>query len=670
MVEKARIAKMNTRSIKLKLVLSTCLILAIAIAVAGFLNLRGSYMALNEKTEEAMIANAETAAEGIGKEVYTMKAIVEIMAADNQLKSSDPNVVVARLAELKKSMPKIENLMIVNASGNYIAADGASGSVGDREYFKEVLQKKTTVISGDPVKSNFSGKLVAVAITPLKGDQNQSIGYISAGIQIDGITDYVLNRKFGKEGYTYTFGKSGIMFIHPDERIAMKHNVLDASITSPALVELAKTALAGKKGAKEYEFNGSVKYAGCVLVPGTSWVVGTSLPKEEAMARLDEIRNQAMLISLLAVLIGGILIYFIAAKITNPIIQLVGAANKMADGDLTQTVNVSSNDEVGQLAVAFNEMGAKLKDLIKQVQKNAEQVAASSEELTASAEQTAQAVNQVAESVGEMAHGAEKQLQAIDDTSAVVEQMSAGIQQVAASANQVAENSTKAVKRAKEGDDSVEKAANQMAHIEKTVDNSAQVVARLGERSKEIGQIVDAISGIAGQTNLLALNAAIEAARAGEQGKGFAVVAEEVRKLAEQSQDAAKKIAVLISEIQTDTDKAVAAMDEGTREVKIGTEVVTTAGHAFKEIAASIGRAADQVKEISAAIQQMASGSQQIVVSVKEIDKHSKTAVGQAQSVSAATEEQSATMEEIASSSQSLAKLAQDLQTAVGQFRV
>ena len=196
------------------------------------------------------------------------------------------------------------------------------------------------------------------------------------------------------------------------------------------------------------------------------------------------------------------------------------------------------------------------------------------------------------------------------------------------------------------------------------------MVAELGDRSKAIGQIVATISGIAGQTNLLALNAAIEAARAGEQGRGFAVVAEEVRKLAEQSQEATKQISALIGAIQSDTEQAVTAMDNGTREVKLGTEVVNAAGQAFQEIVGLVGQVSDQIKEVSATIEQMAIGSQQIVGSVNQIDLLAKEAAAQAQTVSAATEEQSASMEEIASSSQSLAQLAMELRDAVGKFHV
>ena len=382
------------------------------------------------------------------------------------------------------------------------------------------------------------------------------------------------------------------------------------------------------------------------------------------------VKTAALTAAALAIILGITIGYFSARSISRPVAQLAEAVQKVANGDLTERVAINRTDEIGVLANAFNSMVVQLQGLVKQITFNAEQLAASSEELTASAEQSAQAVHQVAGSVTDIAHGAEKQLNAVNETSAVVEQMSASIQQVAATANQVAEYSFKAAEQAQTGDKAVVKAVSQMSHVEQTVNNSATVVVKLGERSKEIGQIVDTISGIAGQTNLLALNAAIEAARAGEQGRGFAVVAEEVRKLAEQSQEAAKQIANLISEIQGDTDKAVVAMQAGTQEVAVGAEVVSAAGQAFKEIVTLVTQVSEQVREISAAIQQMASGSQHIVSSVKSIDELSKTAAGEAQTVSAATEEQSASMEEIASSSQSLAKMAQDLQTAVGRFRV
>ena len=248
--------------------------------------------------------------------------------------------------------------------------------------------------------------------------------------------------------------------------------------------------------------------------------------------------------------------------------------------------------------------------------------------------------------------------------------MSAGIQQVAANTNNVAGTSDKTAVAAQEGNQAIETAVKQMNTIEQTVSKSATVVEKLGERSKEIGQIVDTISGIAGQTNLLALNAAIEAARAGEQGKGFAVVAEEVRKLAEQSQEAAKQIADLIGGIQAETETAVSAMQDGTKEVRKGSEVVNTAGKDFAAIATLVKEVSKEVQDISAAIQQMASGSQQIVDSVKSIDNISKNTAEHAQTVSAAAEEQSASMEQIAASSQSLAKMAETLQSAISHFKI
>jgi methyl-accepting chemotaxis protein len=394
----------------------------------------------------------------------------------------------------------------------------------------------------------------------------------------------------------------------------------------------------------------------------------TNADNQAAFERAMQITVGILVMSFIILGMSG---WYITKIIATPLNAMVLICKEFAAGDFRDKPRkVVRKDEIGQLADALADMRGALRKLMKHINESAEQLAGSSEELTASAEQSAQAANQVAASITDVANGAEQQSSVANNTSTVVQQMSASIQRVAVNASEVAGQTALAADKAKEGNKSVDKAVNQMASIEQTVTTSAQVVSKLGERSKEIGQIVDTISGIAGQTNLLALNAAIEAARAGEQGRGFAVVAEEVRKLAEQSQDAAKQIAVLISEIQGETDRAVVAMKDGTREVKLGAEVVNESGRSFQDIADMVTRVSSQTKEMSNAIELMASGSQQIVESVKEIDELSKHASGEAQTVSAATEEQSASMEEIASSSQALAHLAMNLREAVSKFQI
>ncbi|VBB08330.1 chemotaxis methyl-accepting receptor [Lucifera butyrica] len=412
------------------------------------------------------------------------------------------------------------------------------------------------------------------------------------------------------------------------------------------------------------------------------WVIGTGnwiddIDKLVAVKAKENHRKLTMniafavLIGLAGLIISALMAMYMSKKISDPVAAMAVSVHQLADGDFTpEDLAITTKDEIGVLSTSFNEMKTNLRDLIKQVAGMAEQVASSSEELTATSDQSARASSQIASSITEVAAGAAGQVKEVFETSSVIEQMSANIQHVTDNVKEVAAVSDKTATAAQIGEKAVNTAISQMANIEKTVTESSQVITKLGERSKEIGQIVDTISGIAGQTNLLALNAAIEAARAGEQGRGFAVVAEEVRKLAEQSHEASKQITDLIREIQVDTNKAVIAMDTGTREARVGTEVVGTAGGAFNEIASLVDQVSTQIKEIAAAVQELAAGSRQIVSAVREIDKITRTTASETQTVSAATEEQSAAMEEIAAASQSLAHLAQDLQNAIIKFKV
>lgn len=389
--------------------------------------------------------------------------------------------------------------------------------------------------------------------------------------------------------------------------------------------------------------------------------------RKNADSYTNRIKVIVIIVAISIILLGILFGLFLSRNIVNPITKIT---EDMKNGNLNFADLVTTNDEVGTLTREFGNMVTKLRHMILSVQATAEQVASASEQLNASAEQSAQAANQVAGAITRVSTGAEEQLVSVDNTRTTVGRMNDGIQRITSQVSNVSDSSSRAVKAANDGRDIVDTACNQMNHIDKTVGDSSIAVMKLGERSQEIGQIINTISGIANQTNLLALNAAIEAARAGEQGKGFAVVAEEVRKLAEQSEQSAKQIATLIGEILAETSTAVNAMNEGTKEVKAGIEVVSSAGEAFKQITLLVNEVLGQVKEITATMQHLADGSQKIVSSVEQLESVSKGAVGQTQTVSASIEEQSASVQEIAASSQNLAKMAEQLKEIIQGFTV
>jgi len=439
--------------------------------------------------------------------------------------------------------------------------------------------------------------------------------------------------------------------------------------------DIIKLAIAGKQKEAFELFEASKPiFAKSLAIRGDISKYNSKMGKElnGQGADIASLANKMILgVTILAFILCGFLGILLARAISIPLKKMVIAVSEIADGDLRDKPRaVVSHDEIGHLADAIVKMRNNLRQLTGKISNSSEQVAASAEELTATSEQSAQATNLVAISINNVASGTENQVRSVSNVVSIIETMSASIEQMAASASGVTGTTDKTAIAATQGLSAINKATNQIANIEKTVTGSAIIVEKLGERSKDIGQIVETISNIASQTNLLALNAAIEAARAGEQGRGFAVVAEEVRKLAEQSEAAAKQIASIIKETQLDTNKAVHAMQEGTQEVKIGTEVVNDAGKVFQEINDSITIVSSQMKELSSAIQYMAENSQEIVATIQDIDKVTKETAEQAQTVSAATEEQSASMEEIASSSHSLAKLAEELRGAILQFKI
>jgi methyl-accepting chemotaxis protein len=360
-----------------------------------------------------------------------------------------------------------------------------------------------------------------------------------------------------------------------------------------------------------------------------------------------------------------------------------------AAGDLTREVQPSTApiarpgaDEIGDVARATNDIrdnfaamiecyntsrGA-LAELVGEVAGTAAAVSEASRQMAQTSDEAGRAVGEIAGAVGEAAQGAERQVATIAEARRIADEVVAVTDRSAGDAATTAQVAAEARRVAGEGAGAADSATQAMASVKAASAGATDAIRALGEKSGQIGGIVDTITGIAQQTNLLALNAAIEAARAGEQGRGFAVVAEEVRKLAEESSAAAGTIAGLIGEIQDETARAVAVVEDGAQRTSEGAEVVERARAAFEAIGGTVDDVTVRVGAIAAAVEEIAAAARAMGERMAEVAAVAEQSSASSEQVSASTQETSASTQQIAASAHELARTAADLDALVARF--
>ncbi|OES44634.1 methyl-accepting chemotaxis protein [Domibacillus iocasae] len=524
----------------------------------------------------------------------------------------------------------------------------------ERPWYQDAMKKKGEAVISPPYQAAGTEDMV-VTVSQAISDGS---GVVAVSINLTHLQKIVGDVKIGHEGYAILLDSQKIYIAHP----TLEPGTKDEQPFADKLYEK-------EKGQFEYQFEGKAKKMNFTTNNLTGWKIGGTMYSSEISESASPILIRTLIVIAIAVLVGVLVVYFIIKSIIKPLIELKEKAITVSKGDLTEHIDVKTNDEIGQLGEAFNDMQESLRSLITQVEYSAQQVAASSEELTASAEQTSAATEQVAESIQGVAVSVEQQTSGLNRNSQALNEISTGVSKIAESAASVSELSQHTSLQAEEGGKAVANTRDQMNSIHKSVNESNTMIQTLNDRAKEIGSILDVITGIAEQTNLLALNAAIEAARAGENGKGFAVVADEVRKLAEQSQTSAKEIFDLIKEIQTSTKSSVQIMARVSDDVQDGLKVSNNAIEKFNEIIHSVKEITPQMEEVSATAQQMSAGVQEVTATANEIASIAQGNAESSEQVAASTQEQLASMEEITTSAKMLSSMAGELQGLIEKFK-
>ncbi len=401
-----------------------------------------------------------------------------------------------------------------------------------------------------------------------------------------------------------------------------------------------------------------------------STILAADFEAKSVFEAINMVKTRIMIVALLVVLIGILFSSILSHFLVRSIKVLERKAELAKEGDLTVEIECKNNDEVGRLTQTFNDVIASMGAITKNIRYNTKKILTHTDELSSSASDTSKATEEITKAVNDIAEGTLKQVKSVEEVSKSIDETFSQIEKVISQADLLSNSSNSAMNDIQQVSGIFKDAMQIVSLVNNTVNNTAEIVQKLGERSKEIESFSEAISQIAKQTNLLALNAAIEAARAGENGRGFAVVSDEVKILAEQSNQASMKINNIINMIQEEIDGAVTYIQKGVVQAQEGVNSVSKVESVLGNIEESSRHAYSGVEDIFKAIQVIKESSKIVFDRINYLADISKGFSSISQQVAASTQEQLAVMQDMESHIDGLKNMAFDLEKEVDKFKV
>lgn len=557
------------RSIRARIIAATTGCLVVALLLNTVINFQVTRQ--DNQQSQRDILTSTSASHNMAIADWVKSKMTVIASAQTVALSDDPVPVFKQLAQAGGFTNVYVGYASKTAKFSEPAGVPADYDPTIRPWYQQVVNQDSPVVTAPYVDAG-SGKLVVTFAVPVK--ENGTLKAVVAGdVAMDSVVANV-------RGIHPTPASSGLLLNSDGTVIAAS----DPALTLKPFAETLKGIdFAALKSGKPVNgtFNGAEKTFVATAVPGTNWMLVVALDTGDATSGMRSLLKASAISLVILALLSGAIVHFLIARLLKRLSDIRDAMHNIANGtnDLSQRLPESGDDEVAQIAQAFNAFSDKLsvvmvqlRDASASVKNAAREIAAGNQDLSGRTEQAASSLR---------------------ETASAVEEITASVTQSNESAAEANDQASKASAAAARGGEVVSQAISTMQSIE---------VA-----SAKIGDITSVIDGIAFQTNILALNASVEAARAGEQGRGFAVVAGEVRNLASRSAQAAKEIKTLI--------------DSTTNSVATGSRYVHLAGESMNEIRSSIGSVSGIMREISIATSEQMKGIQEINHAVTHLDR-------------------------------------------------
>lgn len=558
------------------------------------------------------------------------------------------------LSLLKKEYQHYEGIDVAGLDGVIIASPNPDVigklNLSDREYFQEALKGKFSM--SDVIRSKASGKPIFIISNPILDERQKVAGVFIGAVDLSTFTDkFIDNVKIGDNGYAYIYDQHGWVIAHPKD----KKLILELNLNNLAF---GKEMTAMGSGVKEYEWKGVYKTVAFKKDDLFNWTAAAGADNADLLAPVNSLRNVNLSVALMVVAAAVVVILFLVRKTTRPINNAVAHLKDIAqgEGDLTQRLEVTTTDEMGEMATWFNTFLQNLQGMIKEIAANAATLSNASTELTSISQQMSADSDKAAGKTHAVADAAEKMSSNANSMAAVMEQAANNLNMVATATEQMTASVAEIAQNSENARDITGQAVSK-------AEGTSQKVDALGAAAQSISKVTEVITEISEQTNLLALNATIEAARAGEAGKGFAVVANEIKELARQTSEATLEIKRQIEAVQGATKETVIDIGEISTVITKVDEIVGTIATAVEEQSVTTREIAGNIAQASAGIQEVnttvATGSQMSASITQEIAE-----------VNQFSNEITSNSSQVKSSAEKLSGLAGMINNMVSKFKV
>lgn len=592
------VLNMHSYSLKKKILLSVILALAIVVALLSWRSYSTQKNLLLKSSIEQVSQSGEQQAAQIEQWLADRLRIVSSVAT--KVEGDTLNAL-----QQAQASGDFQLAYFGNNDGEMFDSDPSVDRTGynprTRPWYQQAQQTRGTIVTKPYLDVAFNLLVISIA-------QPTRNGVVGGDVSIASLVESVNNMALPANGYAIMMHKDGSVIAYKDPKKVMgKVSDIDDQLNT----KLVQSSIQrGELIPAYFETEGRDKLLWAVDIPNTDWQLAFVLDKKTLEAPLTNLMLTQLGLAVLALIVSVLAISWLLSLLLGPLTRVSQALSRIADGngDLTQRIEVDSQDEVGVLADSFNRFVSSQHGLISHIRQLAT-------ELDLDAERSL-CTNQT--SVEEL----QRQQQEVAMVATAVTEMSSATHEIAANAESTAAASQQSAQSSAQGKSLVDKTRSTINSLASEIDETTMVIGELSLHAQAISSILTTIQEIAEQTNLLALNAAIEAARAGDQGRGFAVVADEVRVLSRRTQDSTAEVYTTIETLQNTTKQAVSLMDSSKGLANNSVDDVNAAAQALEEITQAVNIISDMAGQIAIAAEEQTQVTNEITqntVAIKDV---------------------------------------------------